>query len=267
MATSQLYHLLAPCPTRSGARGPAGPQANSLCCFRTPYRKVCQVQAAAGSGAEASRRSLLVAGGALTASQLIGTPSRASGMDEGSKKKLFDAIAADKGVEDVMRELESQNPTPRPAKSDLVYGRWKLLWASDNSEVANATKRLPLPSESIQLIGEKGGVEKGRVANIINIVNGGVVLELSSSGVPDDKSDDTILIGPPFNLKINLGGWRLPIQNTEAGGERKSLLGNDVNYYRQLYLDNSGKPGDLRLSEVTTGDKYAQGSMYVHQRL
>ena len=57
------------------------------------------------------------------------------------------------------------------------------------------------------------------------------------------------------------------LQNTEAGGERKSLLGNDVNYYRQLYLDNSGKPGDLRLSEVTTGDKYAQGSMYVHQRL
>lgn len=57
------------------------------------------------------------------------------------------------------------------------------------------------------------------------------------------------------------------MQNTEAGGERKSLLGNDVNYYRQLYLDNSGKPGDLRLSEVTTGDKYAQGSMYVHQRL
>ena len=39
-----------------------------------------------------------------------------AGMDEGSKKKLFDAIAADKGVEDVMRELESQNPTPRPAK-------------------------------------------------------------------------------------------------------------------------------------------------------
>ena len=35
-------------------------------------------------------------------------------------------------------------------RSDLVYGRWKLLWASDNSEVANATKRLPLPSESIQ---------------------------------------------------------------------------------------------------------------------
>ncbi len=59
----------------------------------------------------------------------------------------------------------------------------------------------------------------------------------------------------------------LDVQNTEAGGKRKSLLGNDVNYYRQLYLDNSGKPGDLRLSEVTTGDKYAQGSMYVHQRL
>ena len=93
-------------------------------------------------------------------------------------------------------------------------------WLHGHDDVDDGAERHPLLEKSVQkamhgplqLIGEKGGVEKGRVANIINIVNGGVVLELSSSGVPDDKSDDTILIGPPFNLKINLGGWRLPIQ-------------------------------------------------------
>ena len=41
------------------------------------------------------------------------------GMDDGLKKKLFDAIAADKGVEDVMREVAAQNPTRRPAKSAM----------------------------------------------------------------------------------------------------------------------------------------------------
>ena len=39
-----------------------------------------------------------------------------AGMDDASKQKLLDAIAADKGVEDVMREVASQNPTRRPAK-------------------------------------------------------------------------------------------------------------------------------------------------------
>ena len=31
---------------------------------------------------------------------------------------------------------------------------------------------------------------------------------------------------------------------------RKSLLGAEQNYYVQLYLEDTGKPGDLRISEV-----------------
>ena len=31
---------------------------------------------------------------------------------------------------------------------------------------------------------------------------------------------------------------------------RKSLLGAEQNYYVQLYVEDTGKPGDLRISEV-----------------
>ena len=34
----------------------------------------------------------------------------------------------------------------------------------------------------------------------------------------------------------------------------------------QLYLENSGKPGDLRVSEVYEGDPAVKGSIFVHQR-
>lgn len=59
----------------------------------------------------------------------------------------------------------------------------------------------------------------------------------------------------------------LCLQNTQKEGERKQLLGSEQNYYKQLYLENSGQPGDLRISEVTFGDPAAQGSVFVHERI
>ena len=41
------------------------------------------------------------------------------------------------------------------------------------------------------------------------------------------------------------------LQNTQKEGERKSLLGAEQNYYKQLFLESSGNPGDLRISEVS----------------
>ena len=64
--------------------------------------------------------------------------------------------------------------------------------------------RLPLNAKSVQLVGEKGGVEKGRAANLIQLFGGAVTVKLSSAAVPDQKSDDTILIGPPFYLEVKL---------------------------------------------------------------
>ncbi|KAK9864392.1 hypothetical protein WJX84_007721, partial [Apatococcus fuscideae] len=110
-----------PCSRRLVVKAPL----QAVGAYRLPsqgraHRQPCGPQAS--TSAESSRRALLLAGGAITALQLVSQPADASGMDDGMRKKLFDAIAADKGVEAVMREMESQNPTPGPGKSDLVFG-------------------------------------------------------------------------------------------------------------------------------------------------
>ena len=64
--------------------------------------------------------------------------------------------------------------------------------------------RLPLNAASVQLVGQKGGEPEGRAANLIQLFGGGVTVKLSSAAVPDEKSDDTILIGPPFYLEVSL---------------------------------------------------------------
>ena len=76
--------------------------------------------------------------------------------DKALREELLSAIKAnnsDEAVEKALRALSNQNPTRAPAKSDKLFGKWKLLWASPNSEVAKATRRNPLPSFSEQLIG------------------------------------------------------------------------------------------------------------------
>jgi len=64
------------------------------------------------------------------------------------------------------------------------------------------TCRLPLNAQSVQLVGQKGGVEEGRAANLIQLFGGAVTVKLSSAAVPDKESDDIILIGPPFYLEV-----------------------------------------------------------------
>ena len=67
-----------------------------------------------------------------------------SAADGDARQQLLKAIAAKKGDEGVisaLRELAKSNPTSAPAKSDTLYGKWKLLWASDNSEVSIATRK------------------------------------------------------------------------------------------------------------------------------
>ena len=61
-----------------------------------------------------------------------------------ARQRLLEAVAAKKGdsaVIPALRELAKSNPTPKPARSEILYGKWKLLWASDNSEVSIATRR------------------------------------------------------------------------------------------------------------------------------
>ena len=50
-------------------------------------------------------------------------------------------------------------------------------------------------------------------------------VRLSSAAVPDEKDDTTVVIGPPFYLEAKLAGLTIPIQDTQPGGGRKSILG------------------------------------------
>lgn len=76
-------------------------------------------------------------------------------VDSELREKLLTTIKGGKDdeIEKALRALSEQNPTKGPARSDKLFGKWKLLWASPNSEVAKATKRNPLPSYSEQRIG------------------------------------------------------------------------------------------------------------------
>ena len=65
-------------------------------------------------------------------------------VDGDARERLLSAIAAKKGDDGViaaLRELAKSNPTPKPNKGDVLFGKWKLLWASDNSEVSIATRK------------------------------------------------------------------------------------------------------------------------------
>jgi hypothetical protein len=77
---------------------------------------------------------------------------------------------------------------------------------------AQATKDLPLPFESVQLVGPGGGMEAGRAANLVRVLGGAVTLKLSSSAVPDAANDAAVTIGPPFRLELLLLGKSIPLQ-------------------------------------------------------
>ena len=77
--------------------------------------------------------------------------------------------------------------------------------------------------------GEPGGEKKERAANLINIGNGAVQVYLSSAAKEDPKSDDTVLIGPPFYLDLKIAGFSLPIQVCLPHKPGDKLFGKAVN--------------------------------------
>lgn len=78
-------------------------------------------------------------------------------------------------------------------------------------------------------VGEPGGEKKERAANLINIGNGAVQVYLSSAAKEDPKSDDTVLIGPPFYLDLKIAGFSLPIQVCLHDKSGDKLSGKAVN--------------------------------------
>lgn len=159
------------------------------------------------------------------------------------------------------------NPTPSPAQAPELQGEWRLLWSSQSAEVTKATRNLPLPFESVQLIGPGGGMEAGRAANLVKVLGGAVTLKLSSSAVEDPLNAAAVTIGPPFRLELLVGGRSLPLQSVEAeDSDPTALLGTQSSEFSQLYLETTGRPGDVRVSRVTAGDDVVLNSTFVHVR-
>lgn len=58
-----------------------------------------------------------------------------------------------------------------------AQGRWRLLWSSPQSDFSRTQRRFgPIPTRSIQLIGEAGGLEATRAANLVQIAGGAAPL-------------------------------------------------------------------------------------------
>ena len=226
----------------------------------------------------------LLGGGA---SQMIASAAGAEGTQQQAllRAALLAAIEDGGDVTGAIEALESYSPLRGSAAvaPEALEGTWRLLWASAGAEVSRATRGLSLPVTSLQLIGEGGGVEAGRAANVLDLFGGAVRLRLSSSAVPlpaggGGSAGNVVLIGPPFRLELVLpGGRRVPIGAEETGDSDTSpILGNETNEFAQVYVENAGRfdgryaktaKGDIRCSKVTSGDPTVVGSTFVHVRV
>ena len=129
---------------------------------------------------------------------------------------------------------------------------------------------------SVQLLGASasGLVGAGRVANRLDFPVD-VLSLLLSSGVRASKEEAAVLeIVPPFRFEVLAGGSRLQLVEAGSDADFRALNARDAgaqaaprNRYLQRYLDTTGRPGDVRISEVISGDPVIVGSVFVHRRM
>ena len=197
------------------------------------------------------------------------------------KKNLLQKILlkeTDEEIQIAMAKLENIDPSQgKAATSGQLGGTWELIY-SLNAEAFSPLLNLPKPIRptSLQLLGDDAAkvVGSGRVAQILNFP----IIPLSlilSSGVVPVTSDPTMLeIFPPFRLEAKLGDIKAQLVESKSDSDFRALNARDDeaqaagrNMYKQRYLDISGRKGDLRISEVTSGDPVIVGAIFVHQRI
>ena len=117
----------------------------------------------------------------------------------------------------LVRELEQQNPTPRPARSPLLDGQWDQVWTdNERAGVKRATgawssRRLLGPITGRITIGSGGGVHTQRVAR------GPLRAELRARyELLDDKEWDVTF----EQLVFGLSGVPLLKKKVQGGGGR-----------------------------------------------
>lgn len=229
-----------------------------------------------------SRRSALSL--AFGSAVSIGLPPRsaiADSSDSSERQTLLNLIAADAAESDVLSAITALQPldptSGKAALSDALDGRWELLWsagAQNFSPLLGLPK--PIRPRSIQLLGEAASAQvgAGRVGNILELPLG-VSFLLSSDVGPLDGEPATLEIRPPFRFEVaGPGGARTQLVEAGSDAEFRALNARDSdaqaapkNRYVQTYLEMSGRPGDLRISTVASGDPVIVGSVFVHRRL
>lgn len=192
---------------------------------------------------------------------------------------LLKAIKMGRGVEAAIDNLVTFDPSKGcGAASEALGGEWRLLWSSDSSEPASIARALlgPLKLESSQLLGDAAAarVGIGRVVQVQQAFDGGARVELSSGAVLDPADMRVLEIQPPFRLDVVLAGRRFNVVEAASDAEFREVNARTAeeqaaprNRYEQSYLEESGRPGDLRISRVVEGDPVVLGTVYVHERL
>mmetsp|Transcript_6954 Transcript_6954/g.10201 ORF Transcript_6954/g.10201 Transcript_6954/m.10201 type:complete len:266 (+) Transcript_6954:49-846(+) len=187
--------------------------------------------------------------------------------------------ASDDEVAAKIAALENLNPSNgNGATSSALGGKWELIY-SVNAEAFSPLLNLPAPIRptSLQLLGEEAASEvgAGRVAQVLNFPIVPLSLVLSSGAVPVPTDSTTLEIFPPFRLEAKAGkSLRYQIVESGSDADFRALNARDEdaqaagrNMYKQRYLETTGKAGDLRISEVVSGDPVIVGEVFIHKRL
>lgn len=178
----------------------------------------------------------------------------------------------------LISQLEPLDPSGGKATlSEELGGTWELIY-SVNAQAFSPLLNLPRPirPKSIQLLGKDAAdkVGEGRVAQVLNFTILPLSLILSSGAVPRSSDPTTLEIFPPFRLQAKLAGTTFNIVESGSDADFRALNARDEeaqaagrNMYKQRYLETTGKRGDLRISEVVSGDPVIVGAVFIHRRL
>ena len=210
-------------------------------------------------------------------------------------------------VERLIAQLEPLDPSKgMAAVVPELDGTWELIY-SINAQAFSPLLNLPQPLRptSLQLLGDDATREvgQGRVAQVLNFPFAPISILLSSGAVPvvvaaaaaeKPSSSSTLEIFPPFRLEVvwgdnntlrkagrltrgvgnRKGGNRIQLVESGSDADFRALNARDEeaqragrNMYKQRYLEMTGQPGDLRISEVVSGDPAIVGCVFVHRRL
>eukprot|EP00245_Coleochaete_scutata_P005884 TRINITY_DN19859_c0_g1_i1.p1 TRINITY_DN19859_c0_g1~~TRINITY_DN19859_c0_g1_i1.p1 ORF type:complete len:431 (-),score=75.34 TRINITY_DN19859_c0_g1_i1:392-1684(-) len=152
------------------------------------------------------------------------------------RQRLLQAANSGRNVEKAIEEIVPLNPTAAPAASEMLPGKWRLIWSSQASD-ANPLQKLGTRVTNFQLI----DAETSRLENLVEVAGGFLKLRAGASTktASDIRTDVNIDGGV-----LEIGALSIPL---------KFLVGQG--YVEQLYLDDKVR--------ISRGNK---GSLFIHVR-